>query len=170
MDEASLYLQATTRAVWRPRGQPLKVRSDPGRAKTCFYGALNLKTGQVLAQEVEHLTAQATAGYLETLLDSYPQVLVLLLWDGAPWQRGEKIRELQAANPGLEILVFPTAAPDLNPQEHVWKATRRAVRHNHTERRLPGLAKRFKDHLAARTFPSSFLDRYGWNLVCPRSI
>ena len=59
MDEASLYLQATTMAVWGPRGQPLTVRTDPGRAKTSFYGALNLKTGQVLAQQVEHMTAEA---------------------------------------------------------------------------------------------------------------
>src|SRR6476646_9750707 len=57
MDEASLYLQATTMAVWGPIGQPLTVRCDPSRAKTSFYGALNLKTGQVRAQEVEHMTA-----------------------------------------------------------------------------------------------------------------
>jgi transposase len=169
LDEASLYLQATTMAVWGPIGQPLTVRCDPSRAKTSFYGALNLKTGQVRAQEVEHMTAEATASYLETLLDAYPQVPLLLLWDRAPWHRGEKIREVLAANPRLELVVFPTAAPDLNPQEHVWKATRRAVSHNHTERRLPGLAKRFSDHLRSSTFQSSFLDRYGWNLVCPRS-
>ena len=59
-------------AVWGPRGQPLTVRCDPSRAKTSFYGGLNLKTGQVGAQEVEHMTAEATASYLETLLDSYP--------------------------------------------------------------------------------------------------
>jgi transposase len=169
MDEASLYLQATTMAVWGPRGQPLTVRCDPSRAKTSFYGALNLKTGQVRAQEVEHMTAEATASYLETLLEAYPQVPLLLLWDRAPWHRGKKIREVLAAHPRLELVVFPTAAPDLNPQEHVWKATRRAVSHNHIERRLPGLAKRFKEHLTSTTFRSSFLDQYGWNLVCPRS-
>jgi transposase len=169
MDEASLYLQATTMAVWGPRGQPLVVRCDPSRTKTSFYGALNLKTGQVLAQEVEQMTAETTASYLETVLSTYPSVPLLLLWDRAPWHRGEKIRELQAANPRLEIMVFPTAAPDLNPQEHVWKATRRAVSHNHTQRRLPDLAKQFKAHLISTTFQSSFLERYGWNLVCPIS-
>jgi transposase len=170
MDEASLYLQATTMAVWGPRGQPLSVRLDPSRAKTSFYGALNLKTGQVLAQEVEHMTAEATASYLEQLLADNPDRPMLLLWDRAPWHRGEKIREVQAANPRLEIIVFPTAAPDLNPQEHVWKATRRTVSHNHTQRRLPDLAKRFQEHLTSTTFQSSFLDRYGWNLICPKSI
>ena len=70
----------------------------------------------------------------------------------------------------IRLLRLPPYASELNPQEHVWKATRRAVSHNHTQRRLPGLAKRFKDHLTASTFRSSFLDRYGWNLVCPRPI
>src|SRR3954462_3218402 len=169
MDEASLYLQATTMAVWGPRGQPLVVRCDPSRAKTSFYGALNLKTGYVLAQQVEQMSAETTASYLERLLSRYPGVPILLLWDRAPWHRGEKIRDVQAANPRLEIMTFPTAAPDLNPQEHVWKATRRAVSHNHTQRRLPDLAKQFKDHLTTATFQSGFLERYGWNLVCPIS-
>lgn len=170
MDEASLYLQATTMAVWGPRGQPLVVRCDPSRAKTSFYGALNLKTGQVVAEQVEQMTAETTASYLETLLLRYPEVPILLLWDRAPWHRGDKIREVLTANPRLEIVTFPTAAPDLNPQEHVWKATRRAVSHNHTQRRLPDLAKRFEAHLTNTTFQSSFLERYGWNLVYPRSI
>ena len=45
-DEAGLYLQATTCHVWSPTGQTPIVRADPGRAKTNFYGALNLQSGQ----------------------------------------------------------------------------------------------------------------------------
>ena len=45
-DEASLYLQATTQAVWAPRGQTPVVRVHPGREKMSFYGTLNLQTGQ----------------------------------------------------------------------------------------------------------------------------
>jgi len=46
----------------------------------------------------------------------------------------------------LEIMYSPVAAPDLNPQEHVWKAVRRAVSHNHVTPRLPELADRFEQH------------------------
>jgi hypothetical protein len=66
-------------------------------------------------------------------------------------------------------MYFPVAAPDLNPQEHVWKAVRRAVSHNHVTPRLPELADRFEQHLASNTFDSSFLDRYGLNTICPMS-
>jgi transposase len=154
-------------AVWAPRGQAFTVRCDPGRAHASFYGTLNLKSEREIVTTVETMNAEATALHLQALLDAHPDVNILLLWDRAPWHQGEAIRTVREANPRLEIIEFPTAAPDLNPQEHVWRATRRKVCHNHTQRRLPGLAERFKQHLTTSTFHSSFLDRYGWTLVCP---
>lgn len=154
-------------AVWAPRGQAFTVRCDPGRAHANFYGTLNLKTGREIVTQAETMNAAATAVHLQAILAAHPDVDILLLWDRAPWHRGPAIRAVRQANPRLTIIELPTAAPDLNPQEHVWRATRRAVCHNHTEPRLPGLAERFENHLTETTFQSSFLDRYGWNLVCP---
>ncbi len=96
-----------------------------------------------------------------------PEVPILLLWDRAPWHSGPAIRDVLAANPRLEVMSFPVAAPEVNPQEHVWKATRRAVSHNHTVPRLAELADRFEGHLTSTTFESSFLDRYGFNDISP---
>jgi hypothetical protein len=45
-DEASLYLQATTTAVWAPRGQTPLVRVHSNRNKVSFYGSFNLKLGK----------------------------------------------------------------------------------------------------------------------------
>ncbi len=75
-----------------------------------------------------------------------------------------------AANPQLEIVPLPVAAPDVSPQEQVWKATRAAVRHNHTDRQLPTLAGRLQAHLTDTTFPTSFLAQRGFYTVHPRSI
>jgi hypothetical protein len=71
------------------------------------------------------------------------------------------------ANPRLELIIFPVAAPELNPQEHVWKTTRRAVSHNHHEPKLPGLTDRFEHHLKTTQFNSSFLDRYRYTSIRP---
>ena len=169
-DEASVYLQATLMRVWAPRGQPPVVAADPGRAKTSFYGTLNLHTGAEIVMQADTMNAQTTAQHLEQLLAAHPDVPVLLLWDRAPWHRGEAIREVLAANPRLEIIQFPVAAPELNPQEHVWKATRTAVSHNHTDRELATLAGRFEAHLTETTFPVSFLEHRGFYTVHPRSI
>jgi len=169
-DEAGLYLQATTCHVWSPTGQTPIVRADPRRAKTNFYGALNLQTGQELAIRSDLMNAEISAQYLEMILEANPNVPILLLWDRAPWHRGKPIDKVLAEHPRLEIMFFPTASPDLNPQEHVWKAVRKQVSHNHLEIRLPELADRFLNKLNSTTFNSSFLDKYSYTAVCPMFI
>jgi transposase len=168
-DEAGLYLQATLTAVWAPRGQTPVVRVHPGREKVNFYGTLNLLTGEEIAMRASVLNSETTARHLEQILTATQDVSILLFWDRAPWHKGQSIRDVLEANPRLEIMYFPVAAPDLNPQERVWKAVRRAVSHNHVTPRLPELADRFEQHLASNTFDSSFLDRYGSNTICPMS-
>lgn len=162
-----MYLQATTTAVWAPLGQTPVVRVHPGPEKVNFYGALNLHTGQELVMRSEVMNAGTTARYLEQILQAVPEVPILLLWDRGPWHFGPPIREVLEANLRLELMHFPVAAPDLNPQEQVWKAGRRAVSHNHTVRRLPELADQFEHHLRSTTFESSFLDHYGVNAISP---
>ena len=166
-DEAWMYLQATTMSVWSPRGQTPSVRVDAGRSKVGFYGTLDLKTGNEIVTRSTLFNAEVSAQHLQQVLDAFPERPILFFWDRAPWHRGEPIRRVLVANPRLEIIEYPTAAPDLNPQEQVWKQTRRAVSHNHLTPRLSTLADDFENHLNHNTFESSFLDRYGYNLICP---
>ena len=137
---------------------------------THFYGSLNLKTGQEIAMRSDIMNAEVSAQHLEMLLDANPDVPILLFWDRAPWHRGKPIDKVLEEHPRLEIIFFPTATPDLNPQEHVWKAVRRDVSHNHLEARLPELADRFLNKLNTSTFKSSFLDKYGYTAICPMVI
>lgn len=169
-DEAGLYLQATTCYVWSPSGQTPIVRADPGRAKTNFYGSLNLQTGQELAMRSDLMNADVSAQYLEMILEANPNVPILLFWDRAPWHRGKAIDQVLNENPRLEIIFFPTASPDLNPQEQVWKAVRKEVSHNHLETRLPQLADRFLSQLNSSTFKSAFLVKYAYSAICPMFI
>ena len=162
-----MYLQATTMNVWSPCGQTPVVRVDPGRSKAGFYATLDLKTGDEVVTRSPVFNAEVSAQHLQQVLDAFPQRPILFFWDRAPWHRGEPIRRVLAANPRLEIMEYPVAAPELNPQEQVWKQTRRTVSHNHITPKLPQLADDFERHLLATTFESSFLDRYGYNLVCP---
>lgn len=166
-DEAGLYLQATTCYVWSPTGQTPIIRADPGRAKTNFYGTLNLLTGQEIAMRSDLMNAEVSAQHLEMILETNPGVPVILFWDRAPWHRGKAIDQVLAENPRLEIIFFPTASPDLNPQEHVWKSVRKEVSHNHLEAKLPQLADRFLNKLTSSTFQSSFLDKYGYSAIYP---
>jgi len=162
-----MYLQATTMNVWSPCGLTPVVRVDAGRSKVGFYGTLDLQTGKAIVTRSAHFNAEISAQHLQQVLDTFPGRPILLFWDRAPWHRGEPIRHVLAANPRLELLEYPVAAPDLNPQEQVWKQTRRATSHNHVTPKLPQLADDFEHHLRSNTFESSFLDLYGYHIVCP---
>jgi transposase len=169
-DEMSLYLQATTAAVWAPQGETPVVASDPSRTKVHFYGTLNLDSGEELVLRATEMKAATTALHLDQLLKHYPDRPILLLWDRAPWHRGKPIQHVLEANPRLEILYYPVAAPELNPQEHVWKATRQSVSHNHNRPRLGSLADEFEAHLTGQHFESAFLACYGYTAIRTRFI
>jgi transposase len=165
-DEASLYLQATLHGVWAPRGQTPIIKLHPGRESTHFYGVLNLHTGQELAMRSPVMNAETSALFLHKLLLAYPDDPILLLWDRAPWHRGPEIEAILAAHPRLEIMYLPAGAPDLNPQEHVWKASREAVSHNHFCKQLDLLANEFKSYLTSNTFACSLLEKHGYTQLC----
>ena len=156
-----MYLQATTCHVWAAKGQTPIIRVDAGRASTHFYGSLNLLTGEEIAMRSDLMNNEISAQHLQMLLDAYPDVPILLFWDRAPWHRGPAITKLLEENPRLETVFFPSGSPELNPQEHVWKEVRKAISHNHTEKKLPELAEKFLNKLNADTYKSTFLDKYG---------
>lgn len=138
---------------------------DPSRTKLNFYGTLNLQTGAEIVLRTKKLNNVTTAAYLVQILETYPSMPILLFWDRAPWHRGAAIDQVLQANPRLEIMWYPVATPELNPQEQVWKATRRAVGHNHSQPHLETLADQFENHLLTTSFTSSFLDHYGYTSI-----
>jgi transposase len=165
-DEASLYLQATLQVVWAPVGETPVVKVDPGRDHVHFYGALNLHSGHELVMRSPIMNSATSVLFLQQLVAAYPNQPILLLWDRAPWHQGPAIRQFLAEHPTVEIFSLPPGSPDLNPQEHVWKAVRSQVSHNHTVKQLDQLAEQFEDHLKATTFPCSLLDLHDYSSIC----
>ena len=99
------------------------------------------------------------------MLETYPGVPILFLWDRVPWHPGAAIERVLQANPRLEIIQYPVATPKLNPQEHVRKAACRAISHNHAQERLDPLADQFENYLNRTSFASSLLDEYGYRTI-----
>ena len=153
-EEASLYLQSTLMRVWAPVGQTPVITVAANRDSTHFYGALDLISGREVTLRSQLMTSEVSALFLNRLLLAYPEKPILLLWDRATWHRGEAVRAILEANPRLEIMWFPPGSPELNPQEHVWKAAREAVAHNHTRSRLPELADALFQRNAQHAFPA----------------
>ncbi len=146
------------------------VRADPGRKQTHFYGTLNLLSGKEIVLRSDIMSSEVSAQFLILILEAVPDNPIVLFWDRAPWHRGAEVAKVLKDNPRLEIIFFPAASPDLNPQEHVWKATRKVISHNHSIPCLPALADKFEHFLKTTTFTSSFLDRYGYTAIYPMFI
>lgn len=158
LDQMSLYFQATLTRVWSPVGQTPIVAVHPQRDHVHFYGALNLRDGREIALSVSDTTSEMTANFLMLLLMLYSQPILLLL-DRAPWHFGE-VNDLLEQTDRLQVIYFPPACPDLNPQEHVWERARDAISHNHTYRQFQPLIDDFETFLNQTLFTTNFIDTY----------
>ena len=158
LDQMSLYFQATLTRVWAPVGQTPIVAVHPQRDHVHFYGALHLRDGREIALSASDTTSEMTANFLMLLLMLYPQPILLLL-DRAPWHFGE-VNDLIEQTDRLQVIYFPPACPDLNPQEHVWERARDAISHNHTYRQFQSLIDDFETYLNETVFTTNFMNTY----------
>jgi transposase len=166
MDQLSLYFQATLTRVWAPIGQTPIIKVTPQRDSMFFYGVLDVRTGRDIAVPSTAQNQQVTAHFLRQVLFHFPAVPILLLLDRAPWHFGPDIRTVLEENPQLELMYFPPACPDLNPQEHVWELARDAISHNHTYTDFSLLLEDFETFLNETPFDISFLDKYLPSILC----
>ena len=158
-------MQASLERVWAVRGQTPIVRRHAGRDSTHFYGTLNVHTGQETVMRSKTMTSEATALHLNQVLTTYPDQPILLIWDRAPWHFGVAVNATLAAHPRLEVMYYPAASPDLNPQEHVWKDARHHVTHNHAMKTLKELADAIETYLLSHRFSCSLLHTLDYDTI-----
>ena len=114
--------------VWP--GVMKSVLSPSVRHKVGFFGALNLKTGQLVTQEAPTFSAQTFGDFIRYLLQS-TQGKIFLILDNARWHRSKELKEFFETNrQRLEFIYLLPYSPELNPIERVWRITRRKVTHN----------------------------------------
>lgn len=159
LDQMSAYLQATLTRVWSPIGQTPITWVTPQRDHIHFYGALNVLSGQQIALSLPRLNGENTVHFLEHVVSCFPGRAILLLWDRAPWHKGQG-RQFVEAHEHLDMMYFPPGCPDLNPQEHVWKLTRDAVGHLRDYRHISNLRQAFLAYLDSTLFHFDWIDKY----------
>lgn len=130
-DEMVLTTETTIQKVWLPEGEfPKIICTTGGRKRRSVYGFLNIKTGEEHAFKTEFQNMHITAEILERVREIYPKQKITLFWDNAGWHRGSVVQDWVKKDGNLEVIHFPTYAPEENPQEHVWKSGRERVTHN----------------------------------------
>jgi transposase len=130
-DEMVLSTQTTFQKIWLPKNEFPKIDVSNKRMNRSVYGFLNVLNGSQHAFKTEWQNSSITCEVLEKLCQIYKGKDILLVWDNAPWHKSKEIRKwLSETKNKIRLLAFPPYAPDLNPQEHVWKTGRSMVTHN----------------------------------------
>jgi transposase len=99
----------------------------------------------------------ACAYFLQHLLRYYGGKRLLVIHDGAEQHKGAPITTaLKDAAGRLSLKRQPAYAPELHPQERIWKWMRRVVTHNHWFETLSEETQALRDFL---TFPLCCFDQ-----------
>jgi len=129
-DEVHFQRHSSLIRMWAPKWQQPLIISPSVRHKVGFFGALNLKTGQLVTQEAPTFSAQTFGDFIRYLLQS-TQGKIFLILDNARWHRSQGLKDFFEANRDRLVFLFlPSYSPELNPIERVWRITRRQVTHN----------------------------------------
>ncbi len=177
-DEMSLVQEHNPYYRWSVKGTTPKVKFIRERESAqIFFGGLSLKDKREIihlsenkksADFIEFLEAvkkryckeielrlEAHREWLKTQEDYHGLILVVV--DGASIHKSEETKIYLEQNYGIfELMRFPTYAPEVNPQEHVWKALRAdlaKVAHQYTFEEILNRACRF---LLTNTFKYKF--------------
>lgn len=156
-DEMSLSTQTTIQKVWLPQGEYPQIKVATKRDARSIYGFLNIRTGQETAFKTKWQNMHITYDVLGQLRKAYPTEKLFIIWDKAPWHKGSKAQQFIKEDGNIEILDFPRAAPDDNPQEHVWKNGRSKITHNRFIDDIDQATDEFVNYLNNTTFKYSFL-------------
>lgn len=126
-DECKIQREPNRFYRWNSTGHTPIVKVDRKKGDAVsFYGGLSLQTHTVIAYVTKkHQTSHETCFFLDEIKKTYQgKGKILLVWDGGRHHMGE-VKDWLIRNPGVvELFKFPPYCPDLNPQEHVWKALR----------------------------------------------
>jgi len=129
-DEVHFQRHSSLIRMWAPKGKQPLVLSPSVRHKVGFFGALNLKTGQLVTQEAPTFSAQTFGAFIRYLLQTTQDKIYLIL-DNARWHRSKDLKDFFEANRHRLVFIFlPAYSPELNPIERIRRITRRKVTHN----------------------------------------
>lgn len=129
-DESRIIWETILRRAWLPQGQKTVIKTTQSRKAQNFLGFLNLKTGKPHLFPIPWQNQIHTLKALKALKAFYPKKKVCLIWDNARWHKGLLIRlhlRKRQALYHFHLINLPPYAPDMNPQEKVWKYAKEKI-------------------------------------------
>lgn len=102
-------------------GEQAEVPITGNRAKRVVYGTLNVGSGALLLDRAARWNQDTFQAHLRRLRSRWRGWNIVLFVDRGSPHRAKRSRAL-AAELGIELRWLPTACPELNPLEGLWRA------------------------------------------------
>jgi transposase len=160
-DEAAISSETRLQRAWLPKDGPAIIQDTSKRKLAHLYGFLQIGNGVAHAFKTEKQTGEITVRVLKKLAAIYKNKRVVIFWDNASWHKSEEIREYLKTTKQFQLYNFPPYAPDLNPQEHVWKELREKKINNKLITNLDVILKEAIDYIDNTIFNYKFYGAHG---------
>lgn len=145
-DETDLLLFPPVRAGWGRRGQPGRVLISGYNARRTIFGALHVRSGQLLCLEQKRKRAEDFQEFLDYIRWHYRSWPVALLLDEYSAHTSPETVSL-AEDLEIELLWLPKRSPHLNPLDRVWWHGKEAACANVQQSSIEEQVCQFLDYL-----------------------
>ena len=127
-DGSGFYLLPALLRAWAPAARTPVIRRKPAHE---HLSAISITGELYLAAQAHSYKGPDVIRFLEQLLREIPGKL-LLIWDGAPVHCSRAAKEWlsQGASRRIRLEQLPGYAPELNPDEGVWRCPKRVELRN----------------------------------------
>lgn len=122
VDESGFYLLPAVVRTYAPVGETPILREHLSRDHLSAISAISEEGKLYMHGKEGTLKGADVIGFLRHLLRKIPGKL-LVVWDGSPIHRSKVVKEFLAEGAGerLQLERLPGYAPELNPDEGIWK-------------------------------------------------
>ncbi len=122
MDQSGFYLLPTVVRTYAPVGQTPILHEHLSRDHLSVISGITLEGKLLMMEQERSFKSEDVVRYLRHLLRQISGKL-LVIWDGSPIHRGGAVKDFLAsgASSRLQLEQLPGYAPDLNPDEGIWK-------------------------------------------------
>lgn len=145
-DESGVSLTAVLGKTWAKRGKTPIARTTGNQGNLCITSAISPAGRMLFRIEKVKINSYVHVEFLKHILRQHPNRKVIVVEDRAPSHRAKIVKDFIEKNKKkLAVYLLPPYAPDLNPDEHVWrylKAYQLKTHQAQTTAELKNLVKR----------------------------
>ncbi len=121
-DQSGFYLLPMVVRTYAPVGRTPILHERLGRDHLSAMSAVTLDGRLYMIEQQKAFNGEDVVRFLKHLMRHIPGKL-LIIWDGSPIHRGRAVKEFLASGVASRVQLeqLPGYAPDLNPDEGIWK-------------------------------------------------